>query len=354
MDYNKLLNEFEHDTAGRWKNSTQLARIRRLEQSIIPYFRELNIEPQKITSHDIFEWQQFMFNEKGYKISYINTLRSTLSVFFEFLIEKKVLFNNAITEAVRIKNYEPEEPFEYWEFDEFSQFIKYVDDIRYKIFFSFLYYTGCRVGEVRATSWKQINFKTCKILVNKTVSPKPNKHGNWDYTLPKNNRARTLKMNNAIYEMLLDWKDVCKRQKGFSETDLIFHRPNKLIPLSTTTIERKKNKYCSLSSVKQIRIHDFRHSNASLLINMGANVTVVSERLGHKDKTVTLNRYSHFFPTMEDQIVNKMNELTGVYLDNHTEFAKALMEFMRIVKDLPELNNKEKEVMKTLDKLVWG
>lgn len=52
-----------------------------------------------------------------------------------------------------------------------------------------------------------------------------------------------------------------------------------LKPYSYTTANNHKNKYCKLSNVKQITLHEFRQSHASLLINKGVPITDISERL---------------------------------------------------------------------------
>lgn len=60
-------------------------------------------------------------------------------------------------------------------------------------------------------------------------------------------------------------------------------------------LRRRKNDNAKKPGVKQIRIHDFRHSCASLLINNGANITLVAKYLGHTKVDETLNAYSHMF-----------------------------------------------------------
>ena len=57
-------------------------------------------------------------------------------------------------------------------------------------------------------------------------------------------------------------------------------------------------------------MHDFRHNCASLLINNGANVTVVAKYLGHANIEQTLNTYSHMFIDRLDEVVEKLNEIT--------------------------------------------
>lgn len=63
-------------------------------------------------------------------------------------------------------------------------------------------------------------------------------------------------------------------------------------PLSDPTIRQRLNEYADKAGVKRIRVHDIRHSHASLLINKGQNILIVSQRLGHSDVTQTLNTYA--------------------------------------------------------------
>ncbi len=59
-----------------------------------------------------------------------------------------------------------------------------------------------------------------------------------------------------------------------------------------------------MARVKDIRIHDFRHSCASLLIDSDANITIVAKYLGHTKIDETLNTYSHMYQNRLDTIVN--------------------------------------------------
>lgn len=71
----------------------------------------------------------------------------------------------------------------------------------------------------------------------------------------------------------------------------------------------EKNKYTQLAEVKQIRIHDFRHSCASFLINNGANITVVAKYLGHTKIKETLNTYTHLFNSALNEVVDLIDKL---------------------------------------------
>ena len=92
-------------------------------------------------------------------------------------------------------------------------------------------------------------------------------------------------------------------------------------PLSATTLLDRKTKNAFISRVKDIRIHDFRHSCASLLIDSGTNITLVAKYLGHTKIDETLNTYSHMYQNRLDTIVNII-ELQNSRLNNKVIEAK--------------------------------
>lgn len=79
---------------------------------------------------------------------------------------------------------------------------------------------------------------------------------------------------------------------GFNDSYFVI---GDIAPQISSTITAKKNRNCELAVVKQIRIHDFRHSCASLLIYKGANINTVSKFLGHTKIEETLNTYTHLY-----------------------------------------------------------
>lgn len=76
-----------------------------------------------------------------------------------------------------------------------------------------------------------------------------------------------------------------------------------------STIYARRTLLAKKANLHSIRIHDFRHSCASLLINSGANVTLVAKFLGHTKIEETLNTYSHMFSTALDSVVSVIDSL---------------------------------------------
>lgn len=62
------------------------------------------------------------------------------------------------------------------------------------------------------------------------------------------------------------------------------------------------------SGVKKIRIHDLRHSHATILINNGINIVSVSRRLGHSDVNMTLKNYTHLLQKRDEEMMHLLDE----------------------------------------------
>ena len=66
--------------------------------------------------------------------------------------------------------------------------------------------------------------------------------------------------------------------------------------------------------VEQSRVHDLRHSHASLLINQGCDALMLADRLGHEKVSTTLNTYSHLFPHKQQELVHSLESLQATDL----------------------------------------
>lgn len=93
---------------------------------------------------------------------------------------------------------------------------------------------------------------------------------------------------------------------GFNDSFFV-SRDNR--PLVDSTIRERKNANCKKAGVNQIRIHDFRHSCASLLIHKGASINIVAKYLGHTKIEETLNTYFHLYTNDLSDITNLINEM---------------------------------------------
>lgn len=202
----------------------------------------------------------------------------------------------------------PPKEMQFYTWEEFKQFLSVIDDIKWKSLFEVLYFCGLRRGELRGLSWDNIDFFNSELCVVKNVV----QEGDGDkcyVTTPKTRTSvRTLSVPERVMKDLHELYLRDKKQYGFNQKWFVFGDKE---PLSTHILLRhQKNKYTQESGVKQIRIHDFRHSCASVLINNGVSIMIVAKYLGHAKIDETLNTYSHLFKNKMDEIVKTMDNLS--------------------------------------------
>lgn len=200
---------------------------------------------------------------------------------------------------------------EFWTYEEFNKFISVEDNLTFKCLFKTLYFCGLRKGEARALNWNDIDFNNNTIRINKGLNDNVNRK-KYTITCPKTLTSnRVLPLPKELVNDLKMLKEQAMSYTNYKDEWFVFGCST---PLGDDVIRRRKNNNCKLAGVKQIRIHDFRHSCASLLINNGADITLVAKYLGHSKIDETLNTYSHMFK-------NKLNNIMGI-IDDLNEKAK--------------------------------
>lgn len=258
---------------------------------LLPYFA--NTKVSKITSGMVFDFQDLLMNKRS--ANTLLSIHTRLSAIFDFGIKHHGLNDNP---AKRAGNFDVqvEKRMDFWELFEFKRFIKYVFELKYKVLFMTLYFSGLRKGELLALTWNDIDFKSKTIDVNKTDH-------NRIVTTPKTKASiRKLLMPQQVLDLLAELKKETKAK----DTHNVFGEFND--SLSTTTLDNKFAAYVKASGVQKIRLHDFRHSHASYLINKGYNALMVAKRLGHSDVAMTLNTYSHLYPSSQEKAVEEMEQ----------------------------------------------
>lgn len=295
------------------KESTLFTYKEAYNKHILPYFGETNINTLSIPI--IKNWHEKMQN-KGYSIAYLNKLHNIMKNIFNFAMVNFGLESNPedIIGTFQRKNEEiiKEQKIRYITFDEFNKFISVIDNITWKTYFTFLYYTGMRKGEIAALTWNDIDLNNNEITVNKNLSLKTS--DKYKITSTKNYINRKIKMSKSLKQQLTLYKNEIMKYTDFNNNWFVFGCSN-FMPY--TTIARYKDYYFNLAGIKPITIHEFRHSHVSLLINeylkFGQTDTtkffiMMSQRLGHSIQ-VMQRTYMHLFPTIQNEIVDILDNL---------------------------------------------
>ena len=292
MKFNDLTKEYKEWYKTRRKASSYSKISEIIKLHLDPYFKNKKIS--KITVKNVMDLQNNLIDKK-YSVSHIKKIHTILSGTLSYAVKQGYIKNNVARLAGNVE-LDNEKHINYWVLDEFKEFISCVDELLYYTLFMTLYYSGMRKGELLALTWRDIDFEEKTINVNKTSYDR-------NITTPKTKAStRIIYMPNHV----LYWLKKLKLSKLSKPSYVVFGEYTTHI--SESTLDRAFAKYLKLYGVKKIRIHDFRHSHASYLINQKAIISVVAKRLGHGDVATTLNTYSHLYPTTEKEVVSQMED----------------------------------------------
>lgn len=171
------------------------------------------------------------------------------------------------------------------------------------VFFNLAFFTGMRKGEIYALTWNDI--KDNEIHITKSLSQKLK--GADRITPPKNKSSvRVIQIPKPLQSVLSEHYTRCKAMNGFTDEYFIC---GGTLPIRDTTVDKSNRRFAKLADVKHIRVHDFRHSHASLLANNGINIQEIARRLGHSDIKTTLQTYSHLYPKESERALKVLNSI---------------------------------------------
>ncbi|AUB51993.1 site-specific integrase [Enterococcus mundtii] len=192
--------------------------------------------------------------------------------------------------------------------NEENQYLKNRD---YTIF-RLLAFTGCRIGEILALSWKDVNFNTNEITINKTVARSDKYYISETPKTKKSNRVIYLDEKTIMH--LKKWKLEQKKyllRLGFNQANYIITNDDNTFTINQAVADRY-NIYRKRADLPYIGLHGFRHTHASMLYEAGADHKEVQERLGHSNIKTTMDTYTH--------ITNSKKEETTMKLLNYMNF----------------------------------
>lgn len=218
---------------------------------------------------DIQNWQLALIRA-GYSPNYVRVTQGMLSVAFDRAVILGITERNPSRMVGNVRGQKP--LVDFWTLEEFEKVISKLykgDYYEHYLFISllFLFMSGMRLGEASALLWSDIDFTTGLCSITKTLYY--HNQSDYKFTKPKTRAAiRSIYLDEDTLSELAAWR-----------------------------------------KVQRVRVHDLRHSHASLLINMGESPLLLKERLGHEKIQTTLGTYGHLYPNTNQAVAKK---LTGI------------------------------------------
>lgn len=284
---------------------------------ILPHIGDIRLD--KLTPAVLErEWRRAV-SESDLCVSSKNNVYRDLRAFLNYAVRIDAIPSSPLKKVDRFRDpYElPKEgTIQYYTADQFQ---RYMLSAREKcatmpqwglfVFFAIAYYTGARKGEINALRWCDVN--DGKISIKRSVNVKGKKPRE---TPPKNKSSfRTIQIPDPLMEILAEQKERQMKFEKFSENWRVCGGPDYL---ADTTIDKFNRDVASASNLPHIRVHDFRHSHASLLANAGINIQEIARRLGHANVMETWKTYAHLYPQEEERALSVLNSVPTFYRQN--------------------------------------
>ncbi|MBH0171066.1 tyrosine-type recombinase/integrase [Fictibacillus sp. 18YEL24] len=187
------------------------------------------------------------------------------------------------------------------------------EPFHWRIFLTLAIAAGLRRSENLGLEWSKVNFEKATIDISQVVVK-----GLTGSTIkgPKTKRSkRIVSLPPSVVEEMklfhLHWKKEKLKMGELwieKEREWLFCNEDgtHFYPTTPTTWWRR---FTNRAGVRYIRLHDLRHTSATLLINQGVHAKIISERLGHSDIRVTMNTYGHALQKADQEAANKLDNL---------------------------------------------
>lgn len=234
----------------------------------------------------------------GLDVGTIKRIRTALSPIFSTAVKKELLQRNPVTHATTPTDKEKTRT--YLTAEQCKELMGFLDEFsnpQLPRVIKTLIYTGMRVGELTALHWNEVDFDRALITIKYNLY---RLDGEYRLSTPKTkSSARVIAMPPQLVEILREqkaWQDEHKKAVGnrWIERGAVFTGTYGEY-MAKTYINIQFKELLKKHNFPDIHIHDLRHANASLLINMGVPVKVISEHLGHSDTRTTETIYAHIF-----------------------------------------------------------
>lgn len=274
----------------------------------------LHIEPtlgslriHKIDKHAVKKYQDYLL-EKDYKNSQLKNLQTLLNAIIKFAIKHELIERNPFDIMGYVTNNEPQEEMKFLTYDEYSIFekeltSKYDKDV-YTDALITLYWTGMRCGELQSLTWN--DFRGDCLFIHSTYDNKLKKVSE----TTKTRKNRYVYLNDSVIKVINNRKKWSMQFSDFDHNKYIFGYYD---VFSHKSISNKKNLVIETfnnshdQKLPTIRIHDLRHSHASLLIDMGWSSFEVANRLGNTPSQIE-RTYAHMFKSTQINIAKSLND----------------------------------------------
>ena len=195
--------------------------------------------------------------------------------------------------------------------NEIIMLLQAVKDTRLEIPVTISTMIGLRRGEVLGLKWSDIDFERKNVSIKHNLTS--SKFAGLRISQPKTSSGiRTIDLPDGLIDLLLmhysaQLGDIAVLGDAYQKNDLVCCNRNGTM-LNPNTISKAFLEFLRKNNLKEIRFHDLRHSNATLMLKYKVPIKVASQRLGHSSVKITMDTYTHVLDEMDRDAADKLND----------------------------------------------
>jgi len=246
---------------------------------------------------------QSLQHERGLSPTTVQLVHQVLSKALGDAVDDQLLRTSPVAKVKAPARTTPE--MHTWSQESASTFLRLAADQRLAAMWRLFLTTGMRRGEVAALRWQDLALEQASLSVRQTGN---RIEGVWTVGTPKGRKDATAKTRRLALDA--GTVDALRRHRtlqlqerlawggDWQDSGLVFVREDGS-PLNPTTIGHSLTRLAKGAGLPHVRVHDLRHTYATLALQAGVHPKVVSERLGHANIGITLDLYSHVTEGMD-------------------------------------------------------
>jgi len=277
-----------------------------VNQHLIPDFGNLpldHLKPEHIQKH------YTSCEKKGLSAGTISYHHAVIHVALKTAVKRGLLYRNP-ADAVDPPSTHHKE-MKTWTEDQVNVFTEVAKGSRYYVLFYTALFSGMRRSELLGLKWEDVDLMFGQIYVRRSLHHL--KDGSYVFTEPKSAKSRrtiALTPSNAL--LLKDHWEIQTLERSMagillSAKDLVFCDVEGK-PLRPNSITRAWAVLAAKCGLPIIRLHDARHTHASIMLKQGIHPKIVQERLGHASIEMTLDIYSHVTPGLQEAAAKRFDD----------------------------------------------
>ncbi|MCW3795398.1 tyrosine-type recombinase/integrase [Paenibacillus sp. LS1] len=277
-----------------------------LNKHIIPHFK--NIELQKLQPSHIQQYYKHLLDEKGLSPNTVHKHHALIRKALDYSLKQQLVYRN-VADAVSLPKRRRFEGKAYSK-EELVTLLEKVRGTKLEVPVNLAIHLGLRREEIVGLKWKYVDLDLREIRIEEVRTSAGSKVIT---KVPKTEKSRrSLYIGDDLYEILLNHKVKQKEMNRILGSEyynagyLYCHEDGK--PYRVNSVTEQFKVFLEKNQLPKIRLHDLRHSFASVLYNEGVDLKAISEALGHSDLGTTSRIYTHRFDKTHKGVVQALND----------------------------------------------